>query len=1098
MRQLLRFEETDIAVSIIARWRKRNAQVIIIVDQFEELFTLCPPEVQSRFAELLGCMVVEADVHVLLSMRDDFLSQCIQPALAPLFSELTPLHPLTDAALRRALVQPALKCGYRFEEESLAEEMIIEVSEERGALPLLAFAAAQLWERRDRKHGRLTRESYDAIGGVGGALAQHAEATLKKIGSDRLPIVRELFRNLVTAQGTRAARDVEELLSVFEDVDAARDVLRELIDARLLTSFEVSAGEEEKGRHRVEIIHESLLSAWPRLVRWQTQDQEGAQLRDELRQAAQSWEQHNRSADRLWTGTALREFQLWRERYSGGLTTTEEAFAQEMVRQAHRKRRRRRVAAASVFTFLLGVLAVVGVSRQQAVWQARRAEASRLVALGRLEMESYPTATLAYARKSLEVADNAEARLLALEALWRGPTPRILPVGSGGTMSAAFSPDGRWLAARTLSENMLLFPEDGSTPLVIGGYETPNGPRPTAFTPEGDALLTMQWRSTEQYGNIRMVSVPDGREIRLLAPESPSDGLRWHRQLATLRQGILLGVPDDADSNVYRLEIWPYEGGSPQVVGGFRMPRWWLVEPGGAQLALRRGERILIRPVAGPATALEREIATVAEGRLRSLQFSPQGDRLAVGEETGRLALWPLDPDAPREPRVLHQEKPDVHFTPAFDAEGSHIVWGSSSDGVSLWRLDGPTSAEPMALRRGDVPQNKQGVFHPRGDWLAVTNYTSITLWAIRQPHPFALRGHSSTVWNVSFTQDSNWLISCGQSAGVRAWPLDPQVGSPLLIEGVGGCQGLAVAPDGSQILLGNPQHARVVSLPGSGVLQLTGRFPDGGIYGVAFDASGRRAALSPLLSQGPPKKIRIWDLESDDLVRELPLAPPGETEEQLDWGIKQLAFTPGGELLAAGDRGIRRFDTETGRSEWIWRLEPGWEASMGLSQDGRCLLATAWLRASTGSEDNPVVFFDLAEGTRRPITSHGNRVRAVALDPSGIIVVTGDEEGTVRVGPADGGEPHLLLGHSGALAPFSPLAVSPDGQWIASGAGSEVRLWPMPDLTKPPLHTIPLEQLLAKLHELTNLQVIEDEASPTGYRLEIGPFPGWEKMPEW
>ena len=77
-------------------------------------------------------------------------------------------------------------------------------------------------------------------------------------------------------------------------------------------------------------------------------------------------------------------------------------------------------------------------------------------------------------------------------------------------------------------------------------------------------------------------------------------------------------------------------------------------------------------------------------------------------------------------------------------------------------------------------------------------------------------------------------------------------------------------------------------------------------------------------------------------------------------------------------------------------------------------------------------------------------------------------------------------------------LAVSPDGQWIASGADTEIRLWPMPDLSKPPLHTLPLDQLLAKLHELTNLQVIEDESSPTGYRLEIGPFPGWENVPEW
>jgi WD40 repeat protein len=275
-------------------------------------------------------------------------------------------------------------------------------------------------------------------------------------------------------------------------------------------------------------------------------------------------------------------------------------------------------------------------------------------------------------------------------------------------------------------------------------------------------------------------------------------------------------------------------------------------------------------------------------------------------------------------------------------------------------------------------------------------------------------------------------------------------------------------------------------------------RPPDGAIYGVAIDHSGQRAALSTSLSPGPPKKIRIWDLESNTLVRELPLAPPGESEEEYDWGVWQLAFTPNGELLGAGDQGIRRFDAETGKYEWIWRVERGRSASMGSSRDGRWLIATAFTR-DPGAEAHPVVLFDLEKGKQKTITSHGNLVVAVALDSSGTIIVTGDEQGVVRVGPADGGEPHLLLGHSEAVNRLvNPLAVSPDGRWIASGAGTEIRLWPMPDLSKPPLHTLPLDQLLAKLHELTNLQVIEDEDSPTGYRLKIGPFPGWETVPEW
>ena len=224
----------------------------------------------------------------------------------------------------------------------------------------MPFAAAQVWERRDRENGLLTREAYHDIGGVGGALAKHAENTIERIGTNHIPIVRELFRNLITAEGTRAVREWDELLSVFarkssslssrakrplaaesrdphrvggasdasssprasgdpstrssdslaqddRNIEAAEDVLRKLIDARLLTSYEVREDEHEPTR-RVEIIHESIIANWPRLVRWQTQDQEGAQLRDELRQAARAWNEYDRPDDRLWTGTAFREY----------------------------------------------------------------------------------------------------------------------------------------------------------------------------------------------------------------------------------------------------------------------------------------------------------------------------------------------------------------------------------------------------------------------------------------------------------------------------------------------------------------------------------------------------------------------------------------------------------------------------------------------------------------------------------------------------------------------------------------------------------------------------------------------------------------------
>ena len=119
-----------------------------------------------------------------------------------------------------------------------------------------------------------------------------------------------------------------------------------------------------------------------------------------------------------------------------------------------------------------------------------------------------------------------------------------------------------------------------------------------------------------------------------------------------------------------------------------------------------------------------------------------------------------------------------------------------------------------------------------------------------------------------------------------------------------------------------------------------------------------------------------------------------------------------------------------------------------------------------------------------------------VALDPSGTVAAIGTSDGIVRVGRLSGGEPHLLLGHRGAIA---GIAISPDLRWVATtGEDSTIRLWPMPDLEKPPLHTLPHDELLAKLHSLTNFHVVRDPSTAEGFKVEIGAFPGWKDVPTW
>ncbi len=186
-----------------------------------------------------------------------------------------------------------------------------------------------------------------------------------------------------------------------------------------------------------------------------------------------------------------------------------------------------------------------------------------------------------------------------------------------------------------------------------------------------------------------------------------------------------------------------------------------------------------------------------------------------------------------------------------------------------------------------------------------------------------------------------------------------------------------------------------------------------------------------------------------------------------------------------------------------LWSLEDGSERWLGEGQAGAVTRDNRFLYATMGvyptylqqRVEAGVEVYDLETGEERLVAGHPLALSA-ALDPDERVLVTGGADGEIRVGPIDGGEPHRLLGHEGAV---NSVDVSPDGRWIASmGADGAVRLWPMPDVTKPPIHTLPRAELLALLRRLTNFRAVEDPESDTGYSIDYAPFPGWADYPDW
>lgn len=1102
--------EDKLIVSALQRWRKRYTEVLLVIDQFEELFTLNAHQIQERFASLIAHLASDANIHVVVSLRDDFLIRCCEhPPLEPILKEMTVLLAIGREDLYRAVGEPAKKRGYSFEDSALVEEMVKSVEGVRGALPLVAFALARMWEKRDRERKLLKRDAYQEIGGVVGALAQHAEETMERIGIQRHAIVREIFRNLVTAHGTRAVCAREELLSAFPDRAAVEDVLTELIDARLITSYEVEEHEGAASHHRVEPVHESLLHAWPRLVQWQKQDEHGAVFRDQLKQAAHLWIEKGRTKDLLWTGMAYREFELWLERYAGALTLHEKEFAKAMRDKARRRKRLLTATVISVIAALIGIAVAIGISRyqtvkarDQATMEAARAEAGKLLSIGRLKLIDHPNAALAYAIASLELSDNDPARRFAVEALWQSPSALFLTDAAGGS-AVAWSPDGRWLA----------FSGHG---LAVRNRETNNRRQLSSsaelaigFTSDSRRLISNNLDATEYH----IWTLPQGQLSQTLMFQQKTEARLLNDHLFTFTFDHAL---EKGSATVRRFSL---DRKTEQILGRWethgltqydidRSERWIYSQQHGRLLQQQ------LRSLSEPGREIE------ADEREAAMQVLPWWGRIVTANRMGSVRIW--DAASARLQRTL--QSPFDARTLALDSSGVLIATGPKvgifPGSLVLFNLNAPRTAEPLPLL---APVTQAELLHlsfsPDSRWLVSEHITEKIFWNLANPRSLVI-GREAPPWVlVAFTREGH-LLSNSQSdkAILTIWPFSNGAEGDLtrVIHLRPGTimNGLVVNRAGQIAVVADQRHGviQVVDLddPQPSVFEWRPRAstPLAPYFGcIALDSKGRFLAAL-VFSPGHPDltSLRVLDrstgeeriLDTHPKVKEWRGDAGSGSHGYASGGYAVPLWLPDGRLISDGDAGLRVWNLRSGASE---QLRPSRKTSpqggfswLLATPDSRMIVR---LDAAFGPGDTSnISVFDLVSRMTREITSHGNQILSFALNPEGTVLITGDRNGVVRAGPLTGEEPHLLFGHN---AEVTSVAVSPDGRSIVSGSDDgTVRLWRMPDLSKPPLHTWAHDRLLAKLRLLTNLRAVRDPSSETGWKVEIGPFPGWAVVPEW
>jgi WD40 repeat protein len=995
--EIERFPEA-LGVHLRAAAQAMRQTLVLVVDQFEEVITLCHDDAERRrFGEALSRAASSAEqrLRVIVTMRDDFLLRAVElPAFhARLAQALVLLTPPLTADLQRILIEPARRAGYAFDDPQLPAEMVKEVDGQPGALALLSFTAAQLWSRRDRHFHKLLRKAYEQMGGVSGALAQHAEETLLQMVTQEQALVREAFRHLVTAEGTRAVLSRAELLQVMGGGAAAEAVIEKLINARLL-----AASDAEGGGDRIEVVHEALLGAWPRLVAWRQEDAEGARLRGQLRAAARQWEERGRPQGLLWRDDALLEFQLWRKRTPGALTDVEQAFAEASLDDAARGRRRRRALLTGAFAVLTaGVMALlnlnrsVEVQRTQAVANAERATES--LADGHFDRGRQLTLARDYLPGLVHLSEayrlgrgGLGMELLLAQGAKAVESWRLVLRGLDGQLfTLAVSADGASIAAGNDSGTVRVWDAADGRPRVDVKHR--DLVSDVALSPDGRLLASASFD-----GTVKLVELPSGRERAVLAHPNKVQTVEFSADGA-----LVLTACDDGDGRV------------------------WDARTG----------------------ALRREVKPNA-GELVIAHFSPDGRLIVTGTTDGAAGLWSTQTGALARALLGHE---GVVKDAAFSPDGTRVATCAYDQTARIWDV---ATGRSLAVLQGHSAPIWTLSFSPDGETLAtVSQDGTARLWGLDGKLRQVLSAHRAAVYTVDWAPDSRRLLTASADGSAKVW--DAETGTVIAsLDGHSAAVMAAVfRPGADEVVTASADSTTRVARLQRSALAAAVQAHSGDPFeqGTGYSRTGSPTALGRcgpawFVTSGHDGSAKLWDAATGALVRGLGGGEP------VTAAVCDAAGTSA--LLARKGGAARLVDPRTGEVRLERALEGATALVAAVSPGG------TW---AVGARDGRVRLWSAAGDEQRSLEGPEN-LQELLFSPDGRwLAARGEASATVRVWDVASGQVlATLTGHQGpvVVSRFSPdgsrlvtlgndklIRVIDTGTWTVART-LELKVWPM------------------------------------------------------
>ncbi|WP_437283652.1 nSTAND1 domain-containing NTPase [Sorangium sp. So ce375] len=1013
----LRAQPGHLGARLRARCRREGTRhhVLLFVDQFEELYTLgASREERAAFVACLEGVADDASspLRVLLAIRADFLDRMADDHdfVVDVTRGLSLLPPMGRDGLRDALTRPLAAAGHRFETAEMVGDMLGTLESTRSPLPLLQFTAAKLWEARDRERRLLTRESYERLGGVAGALSAHADAVLSALPAREQRLARAVLVRLVTPERTRAVVSLEELHGVVQDGEGAageaiEQVVQHLAGARLLL---IETGGEREGT-TVELVHESLIERWPKLRQWLAEGEQDAQFLARLRASAQQWEASGQAEGLLWRDRAAQEARAWHERRRAapgascreGLCKREERYLLAVVELAERARRLRRQLAMGVIAMLSAIAVMVSYLAIRAQAEALLARNATRMAAAR-ELQSDPTTVLALLR---EVEPPEAPRGWSTLARWalHSWVARVVLTHPDFVIRAAFSPDGKLIATVCADRAARVWNADGSgEPLILRGHEA--AINSVAFSPDGERIVTASDDRTARVWHTDGTGEPlvlRGHEEALYSAAFSPDGKR------------IVTASFDRTARV-----WNADGsGELVVLRGHQEPVYFaMFSPDGGRIvtsSFDRTARVWNADGSGQPVVLPGH-----EDAVYSAAFSPDGKRIVTASWDKTARVW--NADGSGAPVVLRGHE-DVVYSAAFSPDGKRIVTASWDKTARVWNADG--SGQPWIFR-GHQDRVYSAAFSADGGRIVTASYDKTArVWnAESTGEPLSLRGHGDVISSAAFSPDAKRIVTASWDKTARVWNADGS-GAPVILRGhEGEVFSAAFSPDGGRIVTASDDKtARVWNADGSGEpLVLRGHADR--VRSAAFSPDGKR-----IVTASWDKTARVWNADGSGE----PLVLRGHADR-----VRSAAFSPDGKRIvtASYDTTARVWNADGTGEPVILRGHDRWVVSAAFSPDGKRIVTASW--------DKTVRVWN-ADGTGKPVVLRGHEhwVNAAVFSPDGKDIATASDDRTTRIWNADGtGEPLVLRGSDW---PVNTVAFSPDGKRIVTGSDDKIaRVW--------------------------------------------------------